>query len=413
MQSRLFLADISIAGHMNGVTRCLQVLAKSFSKDKDFHVTWIHFETGGQSIMRTVMNRLTRITIPLPHPIADFLTNTSRQQELWEEVYPLMEIESNNTANVIIHIHTLNLIKFALWVKQRHPCKIVTHLHCIPWKSLYNRENRRFHRLYRKYYASTEGVRTSDFIFHEYEYVCYMSSDSIICVTQCAKDFLKRMFPDKSLPIKVVYNGIQDILAGEPHLSRNTHTPIKCLFVGNSYPGKGLDYILESLELLFMRHEITLYVVGAFNNQQRDEIFYKHPFLDIRFTGLLPLVHLRNYYRTCDIGLISSIHEQCSYVAIEMMMFGLPIVSTAVDGLNELFPNSQYAKRIPLHFVSSDRLQPDIVRMADAISQLIMKPEKRAKMSANVRRRYEARFQEDKMIHSIKNIYRQLLTTES
>lgn len=38
----------------------------------------------------------------------------------------------------ILHIHTLNLIDLARFIKQRRKAiKIITHLHCISWKNLY------------------------------------------------------------------------------------------------------------------------------------------------------------------------------------------------------------------------------------------------------------------------------------
>lgn len=408
MHSLLYLANISCSGHMNGVTRCLQVLAKSFSHNKDFHVTWIHFVVGLKcNIHRIITEGLTQIIVPLPNDLGHFLTSHQRKQELWHEVYRFMDIESP-IKHVIIHIHTLNLIDFALWVKQHHACFIVTHLHCIPWKSMYDKNYTQFLNLYKRYYLSHHNVKPSDYIFYEYEYKCYTSSDIVICVTQCAQDFLQRMFPNKHIPTKVVYNGIPDLHMEEPTISYKIHSPTRCLFVGNSHPSKGLEYILQSLELIRMHHDITLFVVGAYSSSLQRTICKKHPFLDIRFTGLLPLIELRNYYRSCDIGLIASMQEQCSYVAIEMMMFGLPIVCTAVDGLDELFPDERYAYRIPLCYTPAKSLRPDIPKMADAISELIGNPKKRERMRVNTRNRYKMKFSETTMMRSMRNIYQHL-----
>ena len=35
--------DMTNAGNINGVSRCVQVLAESFARDKDFNVTWVRF----------------------------------------------------------------------------------------------------------------------------------------------------------------------------------------------------------------------------------------------------------------------------------------------------------------------------------------------------------------------------------
>ena len=39
-------------------------------------------------------------------------------------------------------------------------------------------------------------------------------------------------------------------------------------------------------------------------------------------------------------------HEQCSYVAMEMMMFGIPVINTDTTGLNEMFPPDKMKLKI-------------------------------------------------------------------
>lgn len=60
----------------------------------------------------------------------------------------------------------------------------------------------------------------------------------------------------------------------------------------------------------------------------------------ITFTGFLDQEDLYEIYQMADVGIMLSLHEQCSYVAIEMMMFGLPVISTDTTGLDEMFPGN-------------------------------------------------------------------------
>ena len=48
----------------------------------------------------------------------------------------------------------------------------------------------------------------------------------------------------------------------------------------------------------------------------------------ITFTGKLNKEDLYKLYQIADIGVLPSFHEQCSYVAIEMMMYGIPLVAS-------------------------------------------------------------------------------------
>ena len=49
-----------------------------------------------------------------------------------------------------------------------------------------------------------------------------------------------------------------------------------------------------------------------------------------------------------DIGIIPSYYEQCPYVAIEMMMYGLPIVVSDANGLRDMFTDKENAVVVPL-----------------------------------------------------------------
>ena len=66
--------------------------------------------------------------------------------------------------------------------------------------------------------------------------------------------------------------------------------------------------------------------------------------------GVVSFNELKKLYSESTIGIIPSLHEQCSYVAIEMSMFGLPIIVSDVDALSEMFEDEINALKIPLLF---------------------------------------------------------------
>ena len=59
----------------------------------------------------------------------------------------------------------------------------------------------------------------------------------------------------------------------------------------------------------------------------------------IHFTGRVEKNILYKFYQIAEIGVMPSLHEQCSYVAIEMMMFSIPLIATTTTGLNEMISN--------------------------------------------------------------------------
>ena len=56
----------------------------------------------------------------------------------------------------------------------------------------------------------------------------------------------------------------------------------------------------------------------------------------ILFTGKLSKQELYQFYQIADVGVMLSKHEQCSFVAIEMMMHGIPIIASDSTGLDEM-----------------------------------------------------------------------------
>ena len=65
----------------------------------------------------------------------------------------------------------------------------------------------------------------------------------------------------------------------------------------------------------------------------------------IIYTAKVDQQELLVLYRIADAGVIPSYHEQCSYVAIEMMMHGLPILVSDGIGLEEMFTDKKNGKK--------------------------------------------------------------------
>ena len=60
----------------------------------------------------------------------------------------------------------------------------------------------------------------------------------------------------------------------------------------------------------------------------------------VSFVGRVEKDKLDCIYSMADLGVIASYTEQCSYVMIEMMMRGIPLVATSVAGVNEMVGSS-------------------------------------------------------------------------
>lgn len=401
---KIILMDMTNEVTTNGVSRCIQSIAEGFQQEKGYEVIWIRFTFGTiRDIQQRLFNGYTIIQIPLPNDMLTFLQHQKVRQSYWENTYKT--INPYLSSSFILHIHTLNLIELALLIKGKTDCKIVTHLHCIPWKGLYNTNIKLFNQLYQQYYLQKDYSHPSRFIRQRHELLAYTKSDCLICVTECARKFVESVCSNHT-KIKVIANGLKDTSCIKD--PRENSSPIKCLFVGNSHTSKGLGFVLAAMQAILIQHPASLTVVGSIPNEIRNRIMNQFPFLDIQFTGQVTFGQLQQVYAESDIGIIGSIQEQCSYVAIEMMMMGLPVITTNVDGLDELFTDKYNGLKVPVIFTAKDGLRVDILRMSEAIIQLCNDVKLRKQISTTARKQFLKRHSIKQMIKEIKEVYSSL-----
>lgn len=174
-------------------------------------------------------------------------------------------------------------------------------------------------------------------------------ADKVICLAEYTRRLLKEEMgipPDK---IHLIPNGL-----GNP---TRCLTKSECrkkkkklyfqdsdkiiLFTGRLDVLKGVPELIEAFKIVLKQiPEAKLVVVG---NGDYDICFQKAEKIwsRVTFTGRISQEILYDLYQIADIGVLPSLNEQCSYVAIEMMMCGLPFIGTTTTGLKEMLDNRQ------------------------------------------------------------------------
>ncbi len=183
--------------------------------------------------------------------------------------------------------------------------------------------------------------------FFDTENHTYQLVDKIITVTKHGKDHLvkKGVEADK---IEVIYNGIDpthfntknnDILE-KYGLGRNEKI---ILYSGRIDPIKGLDYLCDAFELLIETFPGCRLVIAG-NGNYESVIKKARKFSgNISYLGFIPFEDVVVLYHEADIGVIPSLEEHCSYVALEMLHSGLPVVASKLGGLKEIFIHGENA----------------------------------------------------------------------
>ena len=406
---------MSHAANTSGVDRYIGTLIGGLRNFLEIKTHWIHLRNDNTLLFpkEETTRHYIKCTIPLPQQYHTIISERFWLRKYNEQVYRLTKHLFDRKKNCIIHLHTLNLIDLAVYIREQTGCKIITHLHCIPWKGLYNSDKERFNKLYKHTYLNN-GQKSSPnpetYVTNNCELQSYTAPDALLCVTDSAVDFLKNCIRHHTKNIQVIPNGIDDF----NHSKRKQKTKsdiFYCLYVGVVNESKGIEYVLNALKIVQQqKYKVMLTIAGTCSSVFQKEVRSDYPDLNIDVRGRISFDELKELYVKSDIGIIASLQEQPSYVAIEMAMFGLPIVTTAVDGLDEIFTDEENALKVHTKFSSVLGLSVDVDMMAKQIKRLIDDHELKNRLSHNVRKLYQKKFNLEQMMHRTVQVYKELVS---
>ncbi|MBE6286722.1 MAG: glycosyltransferase [Mediterranea massiliensis] len=172
----------------------------------------------------------------------------------------------------------------------------------------------------------------------------FMLADRIVVLSKDSYELLIDYFGVSTQKIILIPNGLEDVNK-DFDLSINRNKDICFLAVGRVTIQKGIIDLLYSFKNILLEYSnLKLIIVGEV--EQEVKIMFKNE-KRISFKGNIPKHLLYEYYKTCDIGIIPSYYEQCSYVGIEMKMFGLPVIASDAFGVRNMF-NSHNSVTVPI-----------------------------------------------------------------
>lgn len=118
----------------------------------------------------------------------------------------------------------------------------------------------------------------------------------------------------------------------------------------------------------------------------------------ITFIGKVDKEELYQYYRIADVGVMPSFHEQCSYVGIEMMMHGLPLIGTDSTGLGEMI-----ADELKVELDESQEEQLSVELLTNKIISVLSSPQSAWKQIS--REHYERCYTQERMKSQYLNLF--------
>lgn len=216
---------------------------------------------------------------------------------------------------------------------------------------------------------------------------CHAAASDAAIVTRTA-----RPVPD------VIYNGV----TAPPVAARERSTgPLRLLFAGRLVHQKGADLlpaILAEAHARTMRRDVVVTIAGS--GLLRDDVAAG---LANRLTGwdvrlVDPIPHLSERLGDYDTVLVPSRFEGFGLLPAEVLLAGVPVVTTDAPGLNEVIP-ANYPFRAPVD---------DVPALGRLLAQVIDDPEAARTIAADHGRGLARRFSREAMVSAYGTRYRAL-----
>ena len=364
-------------------------------QQSNLNVCFIHLNADSQRFFREVENYIEHWYIP--YPKVKYKDEGKHNKLYFQNVLFLLRLHIQQTDNLIFHLNYLKHKSFVEELKMVFNCKIIIAVHYFAWcfdimgnvsrlKSILGKPDAELDQL---------GRQVKKSFNEEKELVC--SVDKVLSLSKNTAKILQNLYQVKKQNISIIYNGLEDKApkyVDREMIRKKYNLPVEApviIFAGRLDPVKGLSYFIQALKKILNQFSNCQIVIAGSGDYDACMKACENRWMNIHFTGLLEKSELYELYSIADFGVMPSLHEQCSYVAIEMMMHGLPIIASNSTGLSEMIDEGVTGFHVQvLEF--PDKTEIDTSMLEEKIFFLLQHLEECKFMRINARRRYETTY---------------------
>jgi len=341
-------------------------------------------------------------------PPPNVIINHNKEQnriDYYKIVVTLLKLNIKHESIMIFHINYLHCsLPLVKLLKESFKSKILTTIHYMEWAFLYNGNIILAKEIAKHDQTLQKSIRS--------ERELIKLSDKVISLTEDNVSVLSEIYDSTFDNIYVVPNGIRDnrskeksaLLRKKHHFSSNEKL---ILFAGRLDYMKGLHFLIEAFRMLLKKHNHyhLLIVGGGEFDKYIKEI--KEIAAKVTFTGVVEQKTLFEYMKMVDIGVMPSLYEPFGFVAVEMLMHGLPIVATS--SLKSILDDDIDSKIVPIKYTANS-LEMDVNLLAQAIEDILEDKILSFELSKAGRKKFEDKFQIDYFKNNMLKVYNSLLT---
>lgn len=252
-------------------------------------------------------------------------------------------IEFDIKNKIIFHLNFLQEYYLIKFMREDFPqCQIIYTIHFQQWTADLLGNEKHFRKIIHVENSNHKDQKIyNDFIF---EKKLFESVDTVITLSVYTYNLIKELYSINDKKIILIQNGVSDL---KNKITNKSKIKLrKKLFVEEFekiilYSGR-IDDIKNITDIFILfkniiekNKEIRLIISGDGDYNKCLKKAMKN-WCKITFTGRLRQRELSLLYQIADAGVILSKHEQCSYVVLEMIKYGLPIITYPSNGLKEV-----------------------------------------------------------------------------
>lgn len=202
-------------------------------------------------------------------------------------------------------------------------------------------------------------LKINDYIFQK----CFDVSSRVWSVSKAGEISAKQRYEIDDSKCKVIYNGISpNILDKSRNHKISLKEPINITYIGRLHKIKGVDLLLDSINLLKNKYDLRLNIVG--DGPLKEELINKVNNYNISnivtFHG--EQVDIDKYLNNTDIFVYPSICEEVFGISIvEAMSYSIPTIANKVGGIPEIIENKVNG------YLTKDKTSKDIAELIELI----------------------------------------------
>ena len=255
--------------------------------------------------------------------------------------------------NNIFHLNNMHMKDLALVLKENNPAsKIVCTVHYMDWALQLLGDRRKLD--YILSHPDEKDYKTISVVLEENKRFM-KACDLIIAVSRHSFNVLVDICGIPESKIVLIPHGIKDeyqpISIEEKNERRKKHgflsDDIILICAGRIEPLKGVDLLADAFSSLISEYPHLRLVIAGGGSPDAVQKKVTHHCGRVSFVGFVNKATLYELFSISDVGVLPSLYEELGYVALEMMMMGLPVVVGNHSGLEEIVDCGKYGLVVP------------------------------------------------------------------